>query len=332
MQTTVTKSATESFASINTTDIKANFITEVSFEDNVASTPPVAPELVDGFHDKSLLSEKANQALAKYVTGVNCALFELERLELSCKNWEAVELAASHKRLYSLLTDCYSYYLKMKTSAQESVREDLARGLQAFIDSRGYGTNSKTHDMNKVVMSVFGGNNRRRVSAYSSALRVALTAGPLNDKNRPTPIKAEILAEWITAQGGIEEVRSSSNKDNNSGLSAEERTEVAKAALSSKVLMSLQLDHSKFPLGVDDTDKTVLLVATYRVTGNLDVCGVVKNEDAVSTALRCYYNENKEAMKGIQIEASQQHDDEVLQSAIDEAVRVIANSSNKTDM
>lgn len=70
------------------------------------------------------ISEASKKAVAEQISGVNQAIFALEQLEAEREHWEANELAASHKRLYSLLTRCYQYYLDMKLSPSKAERDD----------------------------------------------------------------------------------------------------------------------------------------------------------------------------------------------------------------
>lgn len=240
------------------------------------------------------VSVKSQQQIAQSISGVNRAVFKLERLEAERENWESTELAASHKRLYSLLTSCYQFYLDMKTSPSREEREDLKKGLETFILTRGYQTRlDATHDMNKVVKSVFGNIDRRRVSAYGLALRAALAAGPADDKGKPTPITATELADWLSEKGGVEEVRLGSR---NQGMTATQRAAVAKSALQSSALTTMKLDPRSFAFDTNDSDQMMVLVVTYRPTGELEVNAVVKSDAAVRAALASYYSANKDAV------------------------------------
>ncbi len=203
-------------------------------------------------------------------------------------------MAASHKRLYSLLTSCYQYYLDMKTSPSREEREDLKKGLETFILTRGYKSRlDTTHDMNKVVKSVFGNIDRRRVSAYGLALRAALAAGPLDGNRKATAISANELADWLGTQGGVEEVRLGCR---NKGMTATQRADVAKAALGTSALTTLKLDPRSIAFDTNDADKMMVLVVTYRPTGELEVNAVVKSDAAVRAALASHYSANKDAV------------------------------------
>ena len=235
-----------------------------------------------------------SKAMAKAIkvahSGINDAVFKLERLETEREQWETTELAASRKRMYSLLTDCYEYYLTMKTHKFGYMREHYKKGLETFITVRQYTFLPTSHDMNKIVKSVFG-VDRRRVSAYSLALRAALTAGPVDTKGNSTAIPASDLANWLEEKGGVEEVRLGSK---NKGMTPKERAEVAKTALQTSVLATLKIDSKVCPFDTNDADKMMVLVATYRPTGELEVSAVVRHDTAVRSALAAYYSGNKD--------------------------------------
>lgn len=210
----------------------------------------------------------------------------LEALASERKDWERNELAASHARLYSILSKCYDFYLVMKAPATaQNVRKQLTGGLEMFIQQQGLKTLSKTHDMNKVVKAVFG-EDRRRVSAYAMALRAALTAGPGS-----TPIAADDLAGWIEKCGGVEEIRLGSK---NKGMTEKERAEEAKAAVTAAPpLLTITPDAKVMLFDSNDVDKMMVLLVMYRPTGDLEVNGVVKNDGAVRAALAAYYADNR---------------------------------------
>lgn len=267
-----------------------------------AATPVVS-------HDTPAISPLMAAALTAANKGVNEAIFTLERLETERETWETKELAASRNRLYSLLTDCYSYYLSMKTDNRAAVREQFKKGLETFITVRKYTFTPTSHDINKIVKSVFG-VERRRVSAYSLALRAALAGGAKDAQGKQQPVPAADLAAWLEQQGGVEEVRMGSK---NAGMTVKERADVAKTALQSAVLMTLKADAKVMPFDTDDVDKMMVLVATYRPNGELDISAVVKNDTAVRAALAAYYSGNKE---GVQQAADKAANEPAPESAI----------------
>ena len=214
--------------------------------------------------------------VAKFAAPAN----ELVQLETDSKNWEATELAAAHARLYQLLTRAYSYYLIMKTDADKKKRDDYKKALATFIELRNYTFLSTSDDMHRVVKAVFG-SDRRRVSAYSIALKKALASG----------VPATDLASWFTAQGGVEEVRSAKSSTNTDQAPDHEK---AATSLADQVLMRIKPDAVTMPMGVEDNDKPIVLLAVYRPTGDLELKAIVSDAAVVKAAYASYYKTNKE--------------------------------------
>ena len=258
------------------------------------------------------ISAEMTAGLMAKVSEANKAIFTLERLEDERVKWEKNELAASRQRLYGMLTECYEFYLTMKTDKNGDVREQMKKGLETFVQVRGYIFQSTSHDMNKIVKSVFG-LDRRRVSAYSLALRAALKAGGVDDNGKPMELKKEELAGWLERNGGIEEIRLGSK---NQGVSLKERAETAKQAIQNKPLMTVKPDPKVMPFDTNDSDKMMLLVATYRPTGELEISAVVKSDTAVRAALAAHYSVNKDDLT----KAANQATLAIKQSPIDMAL------------
>jgi hypothetical protein len=94
-------------------------------------------------------------------------------------------------------------------------------------------------------------------------------------------------------KGGVEEVRLGSR---NQGMTATQRAGVAKTALKSSSLTTMKLDPRSVAFDTNDADKMMVLVVTYRPTGELEVNAVVKSDTAVNAALASYYSANKDAV------------------------------------
>lgn len=254
--------------------------------------------------------------LSTNFTETNKAIFTLERLEEERLKWEMNELTASRQRLYGMLTDCYEFYLTMKTDKRAVVREQMKKGLETFIQVRGYKFQSTSHDMNKIVKSVFG-LDRRRVSAYSLALRAALKAGGIDTDGKVLALGIDELAGWIERNGGIEEIRLG-NK--NHGLSLKDRAEIAKQAIEKQPVMTISPDNKVMAFDTNDSDKLMVLLATYRPTGELEISGVVKSDTAVRAALAALYSFSKDSFKKQEHEDLQDISVETTQQAIERAV------------
>ena len=201
---------------------------------------------------------------------------ELKSLETARISWETTELAASNSRLYSILQQAYQFYLVMKQDASKDVRKEKLAVMEAFIEERGYTTSfgATTHDMTRVIKCVFG-VDRRRVSAYSIALREAL---------RQEVASTDLIA-FLEQNGGVEQIRMGGTKP----LSPTKRAELVKAQVSDAVIGTVKFDALAVKANPDWNDKQVVLVATYLPTGEFEVNAVVKHEGAVKTALAAYY-------------------------------------------
>ena len=201
---------------------------------------------------------------------------QLKSLETARISWETTELAQSNNRLYSILQQAYQFYLVMKQDESKDVRKEKQAALDAFIEEHGY-TNSfgaTTHDMTRVVKCVFG-VNRRRVSAYSIALREALRQ----------EVGAKDLIVFMQENGGVEQIRMGGTKP----LSATKRAELVKAEVSEAVISKVKFDAETVKANADWVDKQVVFVATYLPTGEFEVNAVVRHDGAVKTALAAYY-------------------------------------------
>jgi hypothetical protein len=242
-------------------------------------------------HDTSTIDDRLiEHAINKKGQNFRQAVKGLAELAETCEEWSKNELAASHQRLYTILEGCYAYYLKMKTDRESAVRLDMREALKTFASARKMTFSENANDMTRIVKAVFGAD-RRRVSAYSLALRAALIAGPLDVNRKPTPIKSADLINWLASQGGVEEIRLGSK---NQGLTVKERAEAAKTVLNTHTLDTFKPKAAALAMDTEDIDQMVVLVATYRPTGEFEINALVKRSDAVRAALAAHYSANRE--------------------------------------
>jgi hypothetical protein len=203
---------------------------------------------------------------------------KLAVMEQARMSWETTELAASNKRLYSILRDAYSYYLVLKQDPISETRKARAAELDEFIAQRKYTFMPSTHDMTRVVKCVFG-VDRRRVSAYSIALREALRQ----------QIAAADLVAFIEVNGGVEQIRMGGSKP----LSVIKRAAKAADEVLGTELGMLKFDPKLMPADADWTDKQVVIVATYLPTGEFQANAVIRHDGAVNTALAAFYSQQQ---------------------------------------
>ncbi|MEI6183661.1 MAG: hypothetical protein WCP25_10205, partial [Polynucleobacter sp.] len=213
----------------------------------------------------------SNTTVAAHIPSMD----ELKSLEIARISWETTELAQSNNRLYSILHQAYQYYLLMKRDPGEGARKDKLAAMEAFIAERGYTFTPSTHDMTRVVKCVFG-VDRRRVSAYSIALREALRQD----------VAADDLVEFLEQNGGVEQIRLGGTKP----LSVTKRAELGKAVVGDASLGTIEFDSAVFKAEEDWVDKQVVLVATCLSNGQLEVKAVIRHDGAVNMALAAHFS------------------------------------------
>jgi hypothetical protein len=239
---------------------------------NPVSTPAVVVATPSFNVDK--LGEKAKVVVSDTTLAAKVKPFdELVTMETARISWETTELAQSNNRKYGILYQAYKFYLVMKQDSDKDVRKAQLDAMEKFIADRGYTFTPSTHDMTRVVKCVFG-VERRRVSAYSIALREALRQ----------EVEAEDLVAFLEDNGGVEQIRLGGTKP----LSATKRAEQVKGEVLTSELGKIKCD---VQADADWTDKQVVLVATYLPTGEFEVNAVVKHDGAVNAALAAYYSQ-----------------------------------------
>lgn len=236
------------------------------------------------------------------------ALNFLETLVEEKGNWELTAYKSSNDQLYSLLQRCYGYYIMMCEDSNngKSARE----ALKQYIENKKLSFKDSTHNITKIVKCVFGAD-RRRVSAYSIALRTAYA----ND------IKPVDIAQYIYDNGGVEEIRLARSS---TALTQQEKIERATAIVTSNELMTIKsADFSKL-LDASNIEKQIVLIATQAANGELVINAVINNQTAAKAALVAYYGMTKKsAESAVKVENAKQPQ-KAAAEAVDAAVEKLA--------
>ncbi len=223
----------------------------------------------------SKIKMNAVNAAVEVVTHTSTVVLgELAQMEQSRILWESKELAASNQRLYSILKRAYSFYKTLKEDENKEVRDARRKELERFIEDRKFQFGTTTHDMTRVVKCVFG-VDRRRVSAYSIALREALRQG----------IAVDDLTAFIEQEGGVEQIRMGGTKP----LTTAKRADAVKTTVWNTEIGDIKLDLKLIDADTEWNDQQVVILATYLPTGIFKASAVVKHEGAVTAALSAYY-------------------------------------------
>jgi hypothetical protein len=194
----------------------------------------------------------------------------IEKLVVQRKDWETNELAAANDGLYRLLQHCLAVNNAM--SGTDSTAKALKKGLANYIAEQKYIFNESTPLITKVVKCVFG-VDRRRVSAYSSALRVAMAE----------KVSVMELPKFFREHGGIEEVRRSATATKTKTL--KDKVRLGRVVLENDVLAKVQSDNLNAHFSNSSLEEGVVLLATKEDDGSFAIRRVVQNSGAVNSAL-----------------------------------------------
>lgn len=198
----------------------------------------------------------------------------LDEMEAARKQWQTTAFRTSNQQLYGVLADCLAYGSPLEVSAAKA----RSKELQAFLDSRNYIVKKDSPLMTRIVKSIFGAVDRRRISTYSLVLREAQRQGVLPSK----------LADWIEERGGIQEVRLSKSA---TYLSPKSKAELAREKVAAMPnLAVVKTEELTMQADADFVGDECLLLAEQQADGSFCVKHVVRNNAAITAALTSLYS------------------------------------------
>ena len=203
----------------------------------------------------------------------------LENLIVQREVWEDEIFRASNDRLYSILQDCYALYAN---AASKPAAKALNEALTQQANIKGLKFTPSAHTLTKIVKCVFGAD-RRRASAYSIALRSALSAA----------VKPDDLPAYIRNKGGVEEVRlarGNAMKPADKAVKAADLVANSELALVQAPAVTALLDTGKI-------DEFVVLLAQQGADGVLTIKALVQSKTVVDAALASVYSQNSKDIK-----------------------------------
>ena len=198
----------------------------------------------------------------------------LDEMEAARKQWQTTAFRTSNQQLYGVLADCLAYGAALEVGAAKA----RSKALQEFLESRNYLVKKDSPLMTRIVKSVFGAVDRRRVSTYSLVLREAQRQGVLPSK----------LADWIEERGGIQEVRLSKSATYVSPKSKAELAREKVAAMPNLAVVKTQALSLK--ADAEFVGEECLLLAEQQADGSFCVKHVVRNNAALTAALTSLYS------------------------------------------
>lgn len=252
-------------------------------------------------------AQVTSKANAKAATNAAKSLFKrVENLSIKREVWETNELARSNDALYAIFADCLSLYRDLTNG--NGVKA-MKKGLEDYINIKGYVFKSTSPLTLKVIRCVFGAKDRRRLSTYHSVLRVAIA-----DKWNVSEV-----AQRISEYGGVQEI-SLRRKD---GLTAKDKATIARDALMSKSIATLSSDELKKKFDIEHIGESAVAVMTLENDGSYSVHCVVNSATAINAALTAYFSTNKADF----IEAQKQKARELEEATKAMLIKSAANDS-----
>ena len=233
----------------------------------------------------------------------------LDALVADRSGWENEEFLRSNERLYSILFGCYQAGWNMNGVTEE--HKAMKASFKAYCDVHDLNFNNSTHTMVRIVRLVFGNADRRRISAYGTALKNLLIDG----------VTPAAFVDTIKAAGGIEEVRRAGTASKNKSA---DRTDMDRAALTGPVLGSVSGIDLSSQFDASANCDAVILIATPEADGSFAIRRLVQKKSVVKTALASIAKAVAEEQKKAKELADRQNTDEQREQAIKDALREAA--------
>jgi hypothetical protein len=146
---------------------------------------------------------KANKAATSVFTPsaadvafTNATVQSLDGLLARRQQWEATDYKKANDGLYALLADCLALFNQQFMAADITGQKALRQDLTAKLKAGDVKVQKTSPTLTMFVRYVFG-SDRKRAQGYAYVLKAAISNG----------IAAKDLADYIIAEGGIEQVK-----------------------------------------------------------------------------------------------------------------------------
>ena len=203
----------------------------------------------------------------------NGSVQTLDGLVQRRKQWEGTDYKKANEGLYALLADCLGLFQDQFLQANANSQKTLRGDLTAKLKADGVKIQKTTPTLTMFVRFVFG-SDRKRAHGYAYVLKAAISHG----------IAANALADYIVAQGGIEEVKRQMVLKE-STLAKRAAVDAAKASVKSALELASTTPLASLALaGI--SGKYALLLAEPTPDGMVNIVGVLSDaKDALVKAI-----------------------------------------------
>lgn len=262
--------------------------------------------------DATAVVADANAVVLHDIAAVNAATQmpnfsaykELQALANAKNDWEHNAYRTSNDQLYGLLQKCYGLY-KLICADPANAKARIEE-IDAYLSKEHNAKlSASAHTITKIVKAVFGAD-RRRVSAYSIALRAALDA----------KIAVDQIPQYIRENGGVEELRLAKSPN---AKTAKQKAEDAKTTVDKSVLAKLSVEALTEKLDPAKIGTQHVLIVTQGADGTLNINALVSATSAVNAALAAYYTQNKVEAAAAAKDSKAESDDADQAKRIEEA-------------
>ena len=197
----------------------------------------------------------------------------LTRIEGECKQWEEGAYKTSNKQLYAILAQCLAFGGVMDIAEAR----ERAKALEKFYEDRKYRYKKDSPLMTRVVRAVFGDIDRRRLSTYSLVLREA-------QRQKVLPLQ---LADWIDANGGIQEIRLSQSA---TFVGQKERVAIGTTELIKRKSLAVVKTKALEALAdAGNVGTACVLLAEQQADGSFAIKELLRGSGVVNAALAALY-------------------------------------------
>lgn len=249
-------------------------------------------------------NDTATAAVATTVV-TQTAYAVLEQLTVERQVWEDNVLRTSNEHLYALLQKCYQFYFDMCADTEHG--KALRTGLNDYVSVKGYKITKSSHSLTKIIKCVFG-VDRRRVSAYSIALRFALSSD----------VKVADLPAFIYDNGGVEQLRLAKSP---TAMTPKQKIEKATQTIATQRMAVVDGKAFATVFEGGKIGEQVVLIGTWQADGSVVVQGVVQSDGVVNAALASYYSSGKAAEQKKAAEVKAANDSNAKLAAINMAAQ-----------
>ena len=219
----------------------------------------------------------------------------LDAIHARCSKWTDNEYKTATEGLYGLLAECLKLYDEHFVNAKETERKKLRLDLTAALKDRNVKVQSNTTMLTMFIRYVFN-SDRKRANRYVSVLTAAKSHGVTHDG----------LANWLSTNGGIEEVRRNIEKSAEA-LNKKKELECAKNASLADIEHNATKPLASFAFP-NATNGRAVFIAHPKSDGTVDVVAALLDVDDT------LYNQllTRLAKQTIQTAAEQKRDNDEL--------------------